>query len=158
MPRLTARERREGYLREHGYQKATGKPFFPLRDLPRHDRSAVLHRADPRSDAGLVLGGERRRTPRARKASSARSTRRRRTRRPRSTSPRPDWYFFFLFQLLRIFDKPELLLLATIIIPTIWMVLLISMPFIDRGRERRLSRRPIAIGFAARRWQSCCWC
>ncbi|HEY5333158.1 MAG TPA: hypothetical protein VIJ21_06370, partial [Solirubrobacterales bacterium] len=29
MPRLTARERREGYLREYGYQQRTGKPFFP---------------------------------------------------------------------------------------------------------------------------------
>ena len=29
MPRLTARERREAYLREYAYQKKTGKPFFP---------------------------------------------------------------------------------------------------------------------------------
>jgi mono/diheme cytochrome c family protein len=28
------------------------------------------------------------------------------------------------------------------------MVVLIGMPFIDRTRERRLSRRPIAVGFA----------
>ena len=46
--------------------------------------------------------------------------------------PRPEWYFFFLFQLLRIFDKPQLLLFATIIIPTLWMILLIGWPFIDR--------------------------
>jgi len=30
VPRLTARERREGYLREYGYQQKTGKPFFPF--------------------------------------------------------------------------------------------------------------------------------
>ena len=29
MARLTARERREAYLREYAYQKKTGKPFFP---------------------------------------------------------------------------------------------------------------------------------
>ena len=29
MARLTARERREAYLREHSYQKKTGKTFFP---------------------------------------------------------------------------------------------------------------------------------
>ncbi len=29
MPRLTARERREGYLREYSYQQRTGKSFFP---------------------------------------------------------------------------------------------------------------------------------
>jgi menaquinol-cytochrome c reductase cytochrome b/c subunit len=62
--------------------------------------------------------------------------------------PRPDWYYFFLFQLLRVFDNPNLLLLGTIIVPTIWMTILVGMPFIDRTRERRVSRRPIAIGFA----------
>ena len=29
MPRLTARERREGYQREYSFQKRHGKPFFP---------------------------------------------------------------------------------------------------------------------------------
>jgi quinol---cytochrome c reductase cytochrome c subunit, bacillus type len=64
------------------------------------------------------------------------------------TEPRPEWYFLFLFELLRIFKTPAELILATIIIPTIWMVLLISWPFLDRGRDRRLSRRPwgVAVG------------
>ena len=65
-----------------------------------------------------------------------------------STEPRPEWYFLFLFELLRIFKQPAELILATIIIPTIWMVLLVSWPFLDRGRDRRLSRRPwgVAVG------------
>ncbi len=41
-----------------------------------------------------------------------------------ATEPRPEWYFLFLFELLRIFKTPAELILATIIIPTIWMVLL----------------------------------
>ena len=67
-----------------------------------------------------------------------------------ATEPRPEWYFLFLFELLRIFKTPAELILATIIIPTIWMVLLIAWPFIDRGRDRRLSRRPwgVAIGLS----------
>jgi quinol-cytochrome oxidoreductase complex cytochrome b subunit len=67
-----------------------------------------------------------------------------------TTEPRPEWYFLFLFELLRIFKTPAELILATIIIPTIWMVLLISWPFIDRGRDRRLSRRPwgVAVGLS----------
>ena len=67
-----------------------------------------------------------------------------------STEPRPEWYFLFLFELLRIFKQPAELILATIIIPTIWMVLLISWPFLDRGRDRRLSRRPwgVAVGLS----------
>src|SRR5689334_16660056 len=66
------------------------------------------------------------------------------------TEPRPEWYFLFLFELLRIFKTPWQLIFATIIIPTILMVLLIAWPFLDRGRDRRLSRRPIgtALGLA----------
>jgi menaquinol-cytochrome c reductase cytochrome b/c subunit len=62
-----------------------------------------------------------------------------------ATEPRPDWYFLFLFELLRIFKTPWQLILATIIIPTIMMVLLVAWPFLDRGRDRRLSRRPIGV-------------
>jgi quinol---cytochrome c reductase cytochrome c subunit, bacillus type len=66
------------------------------------------------------------------------------------TEPRPEWYFLFLFELLRIFKQPWQLLFATIIIPTILMVLLIAWPFLDTGRDRRLSRRPagLALGLA----------
>ncbi len=59
--------------------------------------------------------------------------------------PRPDWYFYFLFYLLRIFKWPESVLLGTIGIPTILLVLLLAIPFIDLRAERRLSRRPVAI-------------
>lgn len=66
---------------------------------------------------------------------------------PGTTSfiPRPDWYFYFLFYLLRIFKWPESVLLATVGIPTIIMVLMIVLPFLDTRRERRLSRRPVAV-------------
>ena len=59
--------------------------------------------------------------------------------------PRPDWSFYFLFYLLRIFKWPNSVLLGTIGIPTICLVLLLAMPFIDVRAERRLSRRPVAI-------------
>jgi hypothetical protein len=66
---------------------------------------------------------------------------------PGTTSfvPRPDWYFYFLFYLLRIFKWPDSVVLGTVGIPTILLVILIAMPFIDRRRERRLSRRPVAV-------------
>ena len=41
------------------------------------------------------------------------------------------------------------MILATVGIPTIALVLLLSMPFVDLRRERRLSRRPVAIVAAA---------
>ena len=63
--------------------------------------------------------------------------------------PRPDWYFYFLFYLLRIFKWPESVILGTVGIPTICLVLLLVLPFIDLRRERRLLRRPVAVVAAA---------
>ncbi len=59
--------------------------------------------------------------------------------------PRPDWYFFFLFYLLRIFKWPESVFLGTVGVPTIALILLMMVPFFDRRRERRLVRRPVAV-------------
>jgi menaquinol-cytochrome c reductase cytochrome b/c subunit len=65
---------------------------------------------------------------------------------PTSTTyvPRPEWYFFFLFEVLRVVKPPELVPLATIGVPTICMVLLLLLPFYDKGPERRPERRPLA--------------
>jgi mono/diheme cytochrome c family protein len=59
--------------------------------------------------------------------------------------PRPDWYFYFLFYLLRIFKWPESVFLGTVGVPNILLVLLLLLPFLDRRLERRLSRRPVAV-------------
>jgi quinol---cytochrome c reductase cytochrome c subunit, bacillus type len=67
----------------------------------------------------------------------------------RTFVPRPDWYFYFLFYLLRIFKWPETVILATVGIPTICLLLLLGLPFFDTRRERRLSRRPVAVVAAA---------
>jgi mono/diheme cytochrome c family protein len=67
----------------------------------------------------------------------------------RTFVPRPDWYFYFLFYLLRIFKWPESVILATVGIPTICLILLLILPFVDLRRERRLSRRPVAVVAAA---------
>ena len=143
MARLTARERREAYLREYAYQKKTGKSFFPQVIL--HDiivnlffvllivALAILWHETANGTHNGILGPLY-----EDKADAAVAI----------YDPRPDWYYFFLLQLLRVFDNPNLLLLGTIIVPTIWMGILVTLPFIDRTRERRVSRRPIAIGFA----------
>jgi len=59
--------------------------------------------------------------------------------------PRPDWYFYFLFYLLRIFKWPDSVILGTVGIPTILLMLMIALPFVDVRSERRLLRRPVAI-------------
>ena len=66
---------------------------------------------------------------------------------PGTTSfvPRPDWYFYFLFYLLRIFKWPESVFLGTVGVPTIALILLSGLPFLDRRRERRISARPVAM-------------
>jgi len=59
--------------------------------------------------------------------------------------PRPDWFFYFLFYLLRIFKWPNSVFIGTVGIPTILLILLIGLPFYDRRLERRPSRRPVAM-------------
>src|SRR5216110_1239887 len=59
--------------------------------------------------------------------------------------PRPDWYFYFLFYLLRIFKWPDSVILGTVGIPTVLLIFAFTLPFIDRRMERRLTRRPVAI-------------
>jgi hypothetical protein len=59
--------------------------------------------------------------------------------------PRPDWYFYFLFYLLRIFKWPNTVVIGTVGIPTVLMILLFALPFLDMRRERRLLHRPVAI-------------
>lgn len=59
--------------------------------------------------------------------------------------PRPDWFFYFLFYLLRIFKWPESVVLATVGIPTIALIALMMLPFYDKNGERRPSRRPVAM-------------
>ncbi len=63
--------------------------------------------------------------------------------------PRPDWYFFFLFEVLRVMKNvPKFTPMATIGVPTICMILLFLLPFYDRSPERRIERRPVALAAA----------
>ena len=53
---------------------------------------------------------------------------------PTDTSyiPRPEWYFLFLFQILKAFRGP-LEVVGTVVLPTLAILALILTPFIDRG-------------------------
>jgi ubiquinol-cytochrome c reductase cytochrome b subunit len=54
--------------------------------------------------------------------------------------PRPDWFFLFLFQLLKYFDGP-LIPVGTLIIPGLVTAFLFALPLLDRaGRYSPLSR------------------
>ena len=64
--------------------------------------------------------------------------------------PRPEWYFLFLFQLLKYF-KGAFLVVGAVIIPLAASLLLLLWPFLDRGEETRLSKRPrsLALGICS---------
>lgn len=53
---------------------------------------------------------------------------------------RPEWYFLFLFQLLK-YCQGNLLIVGTVIIPTLAVLFLFSLPFIDRNVSRYPSKR-----------------
>ena len=118
---------KEAYLREYEVLKKKGKPFFPYAVMK--DSLMALIVVAVIVVMSLVLGAEQ--GPKAD---------------PTTTTyvPRPEWYFFFLFELLRVIKPPELVPMATIIIPTMCMVLLLLLPFYDRSPERRPERRPVA--------------
>ncbi|MEW5974193.1 MAG: cytochrome b N-terminal domain-containing protein [Acidobacteriota bacterium] len=59
--------------------------------------------------------------------------------------PRPDWYFLFLFQLLKIFDG-SLEIFGAVILPTLAILGLFLVPFLDRGQAKALRDRTVAFG------------
>jgi ubiquinol-cytochrome c reductase cytochrome b subunit len=58
---------------------------------------------------------------------------------------RPEWYFMFLFQLLRYFHGPYEVV-GTFVLPTLFFLVLFFWPFLDRNPNRDPRRRPVAIG------------
>ncbi|HEX9480550.1 MAG TPA: c-type cytochrome [Solirubrobacteraceae bacterium] len=121
------KQQKAEYLREYSILKAKGKPFFPYAVAKDAAMACVVMAVI--ITLSLVLGAEL-----GSKANPTTTT----------YVPRPEWYFFFLFEVLRVIKPPSLVPLATIGVPTLAMILLFLLPFYDRGPERRPERRPIA--------------
>lgn len=63
-------------------------------------------------------------------------------------TPMPDWYFLFLYQLLKYeFAAGPYTVVGAMVIPGLAFGALLLAPFLDRGPERRPSKRPLATGF-----------
>jgi mono/diheme cytochrome c family protein len=60
--------------------------------------------------------------------------------------PRPEWYFLFLFEMLKYFPG-QIEWVGTTIIPGLAVLALFLLPFFDRNRSRHWSKRKFAIGF-----------
>src|ERR1700729_211638 len=123
---MNKREKEE-YLREYAILKTQGKPFFPYAVMKDSLMACVVMAVI--IGMSLLFGAEL-----GSKANPTTTT----------YVPRPEWYFFFLFEVLRVIKPPSLVPLATIGVPTIGMILLFLLPFYDPGPERRPERRPIA--------------
>ncbi|TDF99368.1 menaquinol-cytochrome c reductase cytochrome b/c subunit [Paenibacillus piri] len=58
--------------------------------------------------------------------------------------PMPDWYFLFLYQLLKYpYTSDKFVVFGTVIVPAIMFGGLMVAPFLDTGKERRFYKRPI---------------
>jgi quinol-cytochrome oxidoreductase complex cytochrome b subunit/cytochrome c551/c552 len=58
-------------------------------------------------------------------------------------APRPEWYFLFLFQTLKLFSGP-MEVVGSVVLPGLAMMTLILVPFIDRAQMVRVGRRTFA--------------
>ncbi len=120
---------KEQYLREYAHLKNEGKPFFPY--AVAKDSIMMLLVMVVIMLLSLLFGAEL--GPKVN---------------PTTTTyvPRPDWYFFFLFEVLRVMKNvPKFTPLATIGVPTLCMIGLFLLPLYDRSPERLITRRPIAL-------------
>ena len=120
---MNQREKEE-YLREYSILKSQGKPFFPYAVAKDAAMACVVMAVI--ITMSLVLGAEL-----GSKANPTTTT----------YVPRPEWYFFFLFEVLRVIKPPSLVPLATIGVPTI-----VHDPAVPaavlRSRARAPSRAP----------------
>src|SRR3977135_3920023 len=116
---MNQREKEE-YLREYSILKAKGKPFFPYAVAKDGAMACVVMVVI--ITLSLVLGAEL--------GSSANPT-------PTPYVPRREWYFFFLFEVLRVIKPPSLVPLATIGVPTLAMIILFLLPVFHPRPQRR---------------------
>jgi ubiquinol-cytochrome c reductase cytochrome b subunit len=124
---MNEKERQE-YLEQYKKDKEKGVPFFP--DILFKDAVISLVIFIALVALAYFVGAPL--EPRADPADT-------------SYTPRPEWYFLFLFQLLKYFPG-SLEVIGVTIIPTVAVILLIALPLIDRSAKRHFLRRPVILG------------
>jgi quinol-cytochrome oxidoreductase complex cytochrome b subunit len=58
--------------------------------------------------------------------------------------PRPEWFFFFYEQMLMFFPGYALVPFGAVVVPTIFIILLFAVPWLDRGPNYSAFKRPFA--------------
>jgi menaquinol-cytochrome c reductase cytochrome b/c subunit len=120
---------KEAYLREYSLLKNEGEPFYPY--AIAHDGYMAILVMAVILFLSVIFGAEL--GPKVN---------------PTTTTyvPRPDWYFDFLFEVLRVMKNiPKFTPLAAIGMPTLCMVGLFLLPIYDRSSERLITKRPLAL-------------
>jgi mono/diheme cytochrome c family protein len=124
---MNEKEQQE-YLKQYKKEKEKGVPFFP--DIIFKDAVVSLVIFIALVVLAYFVGA-----PLEARADPADTT----------YTPRPEWYFLFLFQLLKYFPG-TLEVIGVFIIPTVAVILLIALPLIDRSPKRHFLRRPVIFG------------
>ncbi len=122
------KEEREDYLREYEDQKKKGVPFWP--DIIFKDAVVAFVIFVALVALAYFLGAS------LEEIADPSDT---------EYTPRPEWYFLFLFQLLKFFPG-DLEVIGVIVLPVIAITFLILLPWIDRSRKRHPSSRPVVTG------------
>ena len=113
---MNQREKEE-YLREYAILKSAGKPFFPYA-VAKDSLMGCLVVAVIIT-LSLVLGAEL-----GPKTNATTTT----------YTPRPEWYFLSLFQMLKLFPGSQEMI-GTIVVPSAILVVLMAMPLFDKIKE-----------------------
>ena len=124
-------QERQSYREKYQEQKAHGVPFFP--DILFKDALISLGVFLVLIALAYVVGA-----PLEERANPIDT----------NYTPRPEWYFLFLFQLLKYFPG-RLEVVGVFLLPTLAVVVLFLLPLLDRSARRHPLSRPIVSGGAA---------
>ena len=119
-------QEKKSYLDRYHAAKEKGVPFFP--DIIFKDALASLLVFAILAALAYFAG-----VPTEPRANPADTT----------YTPKPEWYFLFLFQLLKYFPG-NLEVVGVMVIPTVAILLLLALPFIDKSPRRHFLNRPVA--------------
>jgi len=126
---MNDQEKRD-YLERYQQQKAKGRPFYP--DILFKDAVVSVGVLLILVALAYFIGA-----PLEARANPNDTT----------YTPRPEWYFLFLFQLLKYFPG-RLEILGVFLLPTAVVLLLFALPFLDRSPRRHPLARPLVSGLA----------
>ncbi len=65
--------------------------------------------------------------------------------------PHPEWYFLFLYEMLKFFPG-NLVIIGVIILPGIVFLTLFLLPWLDRSKERHPRKRPVVMALLTFAW------